>query len=42
MYEVDPLLCPRCGGTMEVAAHSRDWSYEPLFDDIPVPEPVTV
>jgi hypothetical protein len=79
VYEVDPFLCPRCGGTMEVvavierpavvrqildhlglptaapslrapldqpdgrvAAHSRDWSYEPLFDDLPVPEPVTV
>ena len=25
-----------------VAAHSRDWSYEPLFDDSPVPGPVTV
>ena len=76
VYEVDPFLCPRCGGTMEVvavierpavvrqildhlagpaaapslrappdgrvAAHSRDWSYQPLFDDLPVPEPVTV
>jgi len=20
VYEVDPLLCPRCGGTMEVVA----------------------
>jgi len=76
VYEVDPLLCPRCGGTRKVvagierpavvrqildhlglptaapslrappdgrvAAHSRDWSYEPLFDDSPVPGPVTV
>jgi len=25
-----------------VAAHPRTWSYEPLFDDIPVREPVTV
>ncbi|MBI4574380.1 MAG: hypothetical protein HY713_13975 [candidate division NC10 bacterium] len=79
MYEVDPLLCPRCGGTMKVVAvierpavvrqildhlglptaapsfrappdppdgqqadPSRKWSYEPLFDSLPVLDPLIV
>ena len=79
VYEVDPLLCPQCGGTMKVIAvierlavvrqildhlrlpttapslrappdppddlaadQPREWSYEPLFDDLPVPDPVLV
>jgi len=79
VYEVDPLLCPRCGGTMKVIAvierlpvirqildhlglptgvphlrappdppdalaaqQPREWSYEPLFDDLPIPDPVLV
>jgi hypothetical protein len=90
VYEVDPLLCPRCGGRMKVIAviepasadtclrRSRDrqaadrrpavirqilahlglptaapsfrappdppreWSYEPLLDDLPVPDPLIV
>jgi len=79
VYEVDPLLCPRCGGTMKVIAvierravirqilahlglptaapsfrappdppdggaaeQPREWAYEPLFDDLPVPDPVLV
>ena len=77
VYEVDPLLCPQCGGTMKVIAvierpavvrqildhlrlpttapslrappdppddlaadQPREWSYEPLFDDLPIPDPV--
>jgi len=77
VYEVDPLLCLRCGGTMKVTAvierpavvrhilahlglptgapsfrappdppdglpldPPREWSYELLFDDRPVPDPV--
>jgi len=75
IYEVDPLLCPRCGGTMKVIAvierpaiirqildhlgfptaapqlrappglnamtaqQPREWSYEPLFDDLPISDP---
>jgi len=76
VYEVDPLLCPRCGGTMKILAvierpaiirqifahlglpavapslrappdppdgsaadPPREWSYEPFFDDLPVPDP---
>ena len=79
VYEVDPLLCPRCGGTMKVVAvierpavvrqildhlglptaapsfrappdppdalpayPPREWSYEPLFDDLPVSDPLIV
>jgi hypothetical protein len=26
VYEVDPLLCPRCGGTMKVIAFITDYS----------------
>ncbi len=77
VYEVDPLLCARCGGTMKIIAvierpavvrqildhlglptvtpslrappdapdglagdHPREWSYEPCFDDLPVPDPL--
>ncbi len=77
VYEVDPLLCPQCGGTMKVIAVSarpavvrqildhlghptaapsfrappdlpdapvadqpREWSYEPLLDDLPIPDPM--
>jgi hypothetical protein len=77
VYEVDPLLCPCCGGTMKILAvierpaiirqflaHlglpavapslrapsdppdgssadlSREWSYEPLSDDLPVLDPM--
>ncbi len=76
VYEVDPLVCARCGGTMKVIAvierpavvrqildhlslpsgavslrappdqtnglagdHPREWSYEPLLDDPPIPDP---
>jgi hypothetical protein len=71
VYEVDPLLCPHCGGTMKVIAvierpaiirqilehlglstaapsfrappdPPRESSYEPLLDDLPVPDPVLV
>jgi hypothetical protein len=75
VYEVDPLLCPQCGGTMKVIAvierpaiirqildhlglptespqlrappdppaqQPREWSYEPLFDDLPPPDPLLV
>jgi hypothetical protein len=79
VYEVDPLLCPQCGGTMKVIAvierpavvrqildhlgfptaapslrappdpldalaaqQPREWSYEPLFDDLPLPDPLLV
>lgn len=24
-----------------VAAHSRDWSYAPFLDDLPIPDPAT-
>jgi hypothetical protein len=77
VYEVDPLVCSRCGGTMKVIAvierqavvrrilahlglpirapglrappdpaggHAadppREWSYEPCFDDLPIPDPL--
>jgi hypothetical protein len=77
VYEVDPLLCPHCGGTMKVIAvidrpavirqilehlglstaapslrappdppdglaadQLREWSYEPLLDDLPASDPV--
>ena len=77
MYEVDPLICPACGGTGKVvvvmerpavvrqildhlglptaapsirapaappdslaADQPREWSYEPLFEDLPIPDPV--
>ncbi len=26
VYEVDPLLCPKCGGTMKVIAFITDYS----------------
>jgi len=79
VYEVDPLLCAQCGGTMKVIAvierpavvrqildhlglptappqlrappkppnhvaadQPRDWSYEPFFDDTPLPDPLLV
>ena len=79
VYEVDPLLCPRCGGTMKVIAvidrpavirqilehlglstaalslrappdppdglaadQLREWSYEALFDDLPILDPLLV
>ncbi|MGB9006519.1 MAG: hypothetical protein WCB96_12410 [Candidatus Aminicenantales bacterium] len=25
VYEVDPMLCPKCGGTMEVVAFLTDF-----------------
>ena len=77
VYVMDPLVCPRCGGTMKVltvierpanirqildhwglpseaanlrappdppggqaADPPREWSYEPLFDDLPIPDPM--
>ncbi len=77
VYEVDPLLCPGCGGTMKIIAvierpavirhildhlglptgaaslrgppdppeglapnPPREWSYEPCFDDLSIPDPV--
>ena len=82
VYEVDPLVCARCGGTMKIialierpavirqildhlglsnlglstvtpglrappdapdglaAAQPREWSYEPVLDDLPIPDPV--
>lgn len=77
VYEVDPLVCFRCGGTMKVIAvierqgvvrqildhlglpttaprlrappdlpedlaaePPREWSYDPVFDDLPIPDPV--
>ena len=26
MYEVDPLLCPQCGGTMKIIAFLTDYA----------------
>jgi hypothetical protein len=26
VYEIDPMLCPRCGGTMKVIAFLSDFS----------------
>ncbi len=77
VYETDPLVYPRCGGTMktlavierqmmvrEILGHPglptraprrrappdqptgltgdqpREWSREPLFDNLPVPDPL--
>jgi hypothetical protein len=79
VYEVDPLLCPRCGGTMRVIAvieqpavvrqildhlgiavrsnaersppgaarglavsEAPEWSYEPVEDYLPLPDPLTI
>jgi hypothetical protein len=79
VYEVDPLLCFQCGGTMKVIAvierpavirqildhlglastppsfrappdqpdggaaeRPREWAYEPLFDDLAIPDPLLV
>jgi len=77
VYEVDPLVCARCGGAMKIIAvierpavirqildhlglptgpaslrappelpegvaadPPREWSYEPVLDDLPFPDPV--
>lgn len=79
VYEVDPLICPRCGGAMKVIAvieqpavirrildhlgltapptcfrpppaecralavrETPEWTYEPVEDALPPPDPLTI